>query len=198
MLRGGEGNAGGSGGRLGRRDRSGGGLGWGGGRGGSGCGGRRVTVLFGYEAVSLAGDGLDEAGLGGIVAQGLADFPNRGVDAVLGIDEDVLAPEALDDFLARDDGAVFFPSRRSSSMGMRSSFRTRPLRRSSKREGSRSNSPNLWIQAGTLHPRGESGNYSIDVRDLHRTCSVCNDLRIHLGFTESSPRLYCAGAVFRA
>src|SRR5450631_3733068 len=108
MLRGGEGNAGGSGGRLGRRDRSGGGLGWGGGRGGSGCGGRRVTVLFGYEAVSLAGDGLDEAGLVGIVAQGLADFPNRGVDAVLGIDEDVLAPEALDDFLARDDGAVFF------------------------------------------------------------------------------------------
>ena len=37
-----------------------------------------------------------------IVAQRPPDFSNGGVDAVLAIHEDALAPDALDDFFARD------------------------------------------------------------------------------------------------
>jgi hypothetical protein len=38
----------------------------------------------------------------GVVFQGLADFSDGGVNAVFGIDEDILAPETVDDFLAGD------------------------------------------------------------------------------------------------
>ena len=62
---------------------------------------------IGNEAVSLAGDSLDEARLFGIIAQDLADLADGGVDSVFGIDEDVLAPEAIDDFLAGGDAALF-------------------------------------------------------------------------------------------
>ena len=41
----------------------------------------------------------------GIVAEGLADFADGGVDAVLGVDEDFVAPEALGDFCPGDEFA---------------------------------------------------------------------------------------------
>ena len=45
-------------------------------------------------------------GLLRVVSQGLADFADGGVDAVFGIDEDILAPETVDDFLAGDDATL--------------------------------------------------------------------------------------------
>jgi len=39
----------------------------------------------------------------GVVSQRLADFADRRVDTVFGVDEDILAPETVDDFLAGDD-----------------------------------------------------------------------------------------------
>lgn len=105
VLRGSEGDGGGSGDRFGGRNRSGGC--WSGfGRSGRGEGGD--VGLFGDEAVSLAGDGLDEARVVGIVAQGLADLADGSVDAVFGVDENIFAPEAVDDFLAGDDGTLLF------------------------------------------------------------------------------------------
>ena len=67
-----------------------------------------MPVAFPDEAVSLAGDGLNEAGIFGVVFERLADFADGGVDAVLGIDEDILAPDAVDDFLTGDDGSILF------------------------------------------------------------------------------------------
>jgi hypothetical protein len=49
---------------------------------------------------------VDEAGVVRVVFQGLADFADGGVDAVFGVDEDILAPETVDDFLAGDDATL--------------------------------------------------------------------------------------------
>jgi hypothetical protein len=62
--------------------------------------------------VPFAADRLDEAGLIGIILQGLSEVADSGVDAGLGVDEDVLAPETVDDFLAGDDVGVFFGEKR--------------------------------------------------------------------------------------
>ena len=55
------------------------------------------------EAIALADDGLNEARLIGIVAEGLADFTDGSIDAVLGIDEHFAAPEVFGNFAAGDD-----------------------------------------------------------------------------------------------
>ena len=57
------------------------------------------------EAVATASDGVEEAGLLGIVAENLADFADGGIDAVFGVDEDFIAPEAFSNFCASDDVA---------------------------------------------------------------------------------------------
>src|SRR5580700_8724596 len=54
----------------------------------------------GNETVSLSGDGLDESRLLPVVFQCVANLPDGRVDAVVGIEEDVLAPELLDDLFA--------------------------------------------------------------------------------------------------
>jgi hypothetical protein len=50
------------------------------------------------KPVALARDRLDEAWILRIVPQGVADLPDRGVDSVLGIDEDFPLPEPLGNF----------------------------------------------------------------------------------------------------
>lgn len=58
------------------------------------------------EAVALAGDGLEEARVVGVFAEGVADFADGGVDAVLGVDEDFGVPEGAGDLVARDEAAA--------------------------------------------------------------------------------------------
>jgi hypothetical protein len=58
------------------------------------------------EAVALADDGLDETGFLRVIAESHADLADRGIDAVIDIDEDVLAPEAGRDFLSGDEFPV--------------------------------------------------------------------------------------------
>ena len=53
------------------------------------------------EAIASSGYSLYEAWLFGIVPEGLTYLAYRGVDSVLGIEEDVIAPEPGDDFFAR-------------------------------------------------------------------------------------------------
>ena len=67
---------------------------------------RRVAVFFRYESIAFARYRVDEAGVVRVVSQRLADFADRGVDTVFGIDEDILAPETVDDFLAGDDATL--------------------------------------------------------------------------------------------
>ena len=67
---------------------------------------RRVAVFFRYESIAFARYRVDEAGVVRVVFQGLADFADGSVDAVFGIDEDILAPETVDDFLAGDDATL--------------------------------------------------------------------------------------------
>src|ERR1700722_3713022 len=55
------------------------------------------------ETVAPCWYSSDETGSIGIVAQRPPDFSYRGVDAVLAIDEDALAPDALEDFFACDE-----------------------------------------------------------------------------------------------
>src|SRR6266851_1938915 len=52
------------------------------------------------EAVSPAGDGLYESRLLGVVLEYLANLADSGVDAVVGVEEDVLAPNPFDDLVA--------------------------------------------------------------------------------------------------
>jgi hypothetical protein len=54
------------------------------------------------EAVSLAGYSLYEPGLLGIILQHLPNFADGAVDAVIGVEENSVAPDSLDDLFARD------------------------------------------------------------------------------------------------
>lgn len=68
-----------------------------------------VGVLeFGNETVAFPWNGLYEVGQIGVFLQRGADLANRRVDAVFGVNENVFAPQAIDDFLPGDDVAVFF------------------------------------------------------------------------------------------
>ena len=58
---------------------------------------------WGYETVSPAGEGFDETRLLRIVFQDLTDFADGAVDAVVGIEKDVFAPDFLGDFFAGDE-----------------------------------------------------------------------------------------------
>src|ERR1700677_3961445 len=58
------------------------------------------------ETVSLPRDRLYEARLFGIILQDLPDLANRSVYAVVGVEEDILAPDPLDDVLPADDLSV--------------------------------------------------------------------------------------------
>src|ERR1700694_2714141 len=54
------------------------------------------------EPVSPARDGLHKAWLLRIVLHHLPNLADRGVDAAVGIEEDVLTPDPLDDLVAGD------------------------------------------------------------------------------------------------
>jgi hypothetical protein len=54
-----------------------------------------------YKSVTSPCDGLDKSRLIGIVFEDLADFPDRGIDCVIGIKEDVLAPKPFNDLFPR-------------------------------------------------------------------------------------------------
>src|SRR6202034_2559024 len=67
---------------------------------------RSCHVSIGYgsdETISLAGDGLYETRLFRIILQNLPDLTNRTVDAVIGVEEDILAPDSRDDVLPAND-----------------------------------------------------------------------------------------------
>jgi hypothetical protein len=59
----------------------------------------------GDEAIADTGDGLDVAGRGGRVPEGVAKFLDGLVEAVIEVDKDVGGPEALAEFVAGDDFA---------------------------------------------------------------------------------------------
>ena len=59
----------------------------------------------GDEAVAAAGEGFDEAGVGGLVAEGLAEAVDGGVDAVFVVDEGAVGPELAGDLLAGEEFA---------------------------------------------------------------------------------------------
>jgi hypothetical protein len=65
---------------------------------------RRCRALHrGQKAVSAPGHGLHEPGIGGRVPERLAQLVDGSIQAVVEIDERVLRPEFLAQFLARDD-----------------------------------------------------------------------------------------------
>ena len=59
------------------------------------------------EAVASAGEGLDEAGVVGGVAEGFADFVDGGAEGVVEVDGGVFAPETELEVFAGDDFAGF-------------------------------------------------------------------------------------------
>jgi hypothetical protein len=60
----------------------------------------------GNEAVALAADGLDEARLPGIIAEDVADLADGSVNAMLCVNENLFAPDMLDDLLPGDETAI--------------------------------------------------------------------------------------------
>lgn len=65
--------------------------------------GDRDGLDGGDEAVATAGEGLDETGIAGGIAQGFADAIDGGVDAVVVIDEGSVGPKLVGDFVAGED-----------------------------------------------------------------------------------------------
>src|ERR1700720_762605 len=61
------------------------------------------VVDRGDEPVSLARDGFDEAGIIGGVAEDLSEPHNRGIGAVVEVDEGVWLPESMTQLFAADD-----------------------------------------------------------------------------------------------
>ena len=63
------------------------------------------------EAIAATGEGFDKSGTAGRVAESLADTIDRGVDAVLVVDEGAFGPKHASDFIARDQltGPVQIP-----------------------------------------------------------------------------------------
>jgi hypothetical protein len=60
------------------------------------------------ETVAATGQGLDEAGIIGGVAEGFAELVDGGVEAVAEIDKGVLRPDALAELIAGDELAGVF------------------------------------------------------------------------------------------
>ena len=58
------------------------------------------------KAIALPGNRLHETRLFRIIAENLTDFSDGSVNAVLGIEEDILAPDLFDDLVAADQPAV--------------------------------------------------------------------------------------------
>ena len=54
-----------------------------------------LAMNFRNEAVAAAGQGFDVAGAGGGIAEGLANFVDGGVEAVVEVDEGVGGPKLL-------------------------------------------------------------------------------------------------------
>ena len=88
--------------RLDRTGRVAGGMGAARGGGGSCWGGDNRRG----KSIAFAGDGLHEAGTFGVVAKGVADFADGGVDAVFDVDEDFCTPEAFGNFRPGDELAI--------------------------------------------------------------------------------------------
>ena len=67
---------------------------------------RRLFLLpfcnFAAKAVALSHHRLQELRLLRVILQNLADFPDRGVDALLGIQEDLFAPKPFADLFSGD------------------------------------------------------------------------------------------------
>ena len=59
-----------------------------------------------YKSIAPARDRLDETWLFGIIAQRMADLPNRPIDTVVGIEADAFAPDALCNLFPRDEPRV--------------------------------------------------------------------------------------------
>src|SRR5882762_1247883 len=70
-------------------------------------GGRGISFFNrGYKAISTTDDCLHEAWLLGVIFKDLPYFPDRGVDAVIGVKKNVFAPDPFDNLLARDQQAA--------------------------------------------------------------------------------------------
>jgi hypothetical protein len=63
---------------------------------------------WGREAITFSGNGAEETRIFGIVFEGLAGFADSGVDAVVGINEDIFTPDGQEDFLSGDETVAVF------------------------------------------------------------------------------------------
>ena len=58
------------------------------------------------EAIAFSGNGAEKARIFGIVFEGLAGFADSGVDAVVGVNEDIFAPDGQENFLSGDEAVA--------------------------------------------------------------------------------------------
>ena len=64
------------------------------------------------KAIALPGNRLHETRLFRIIPEDLADFSDGSVNPVLGVEEDILAPDFFDDLVAADQLAIAFDQER--------------------------------------------------------------------------------------
>jgi hypothetical protein len=83
------------------------------------------------EPVAFPRDSLHIDGVFRVVFQNLADFPDRRIDAVVGIQVDILAPDPADDFLSGDQLSFAFYKQEQDLHGDSLQLQSLPERRSS-------------------------------------------------------------------
>ena len=118
---------------------------------------------------------------------------------MLGVDEDVFAPETVDDLLAGDDVAILFEEQKEQLHGDAFEFQGAAVAAQLETGGVQLELIELVDTDRHTTPQGGSpetialmpGDCTELTRNCLRTACACSDLRIHLSFTESSPRLYC-------
>jgi hypothetical protein len=94
--------------------------------------GRRTDLLYGSDKpVSPTGQRLDETRLLRVILEYLANLADGGIDAVVGVEEDIFAPDLFDNLVPADELPALRDQQEKKPMGMCSSFRGWPDRRNS-------------------------------------------------------------------
>jgi hypothetical protein len=62
-----------------------------------------ASTIEAIKPVTPAGDGLHKARSLGVIFQHLSNLADGGVDAVVGVEENIFSPDSIDDLVAGDE-----------------------------------------------------------------------------------------------
>jgi hypothetical protein len=149
------------------------------------------------EPIALPGDGLDVAGFLGVVAEGMAKLTDGGVDAVLGVDEDLALPKSLGNFFAGGKLSVFLCQQ--DEQFERLAFNAQAFPAAYQLEASAIQTKIAeFVDRSGHEGRGPSGRSIAPANFSLRKSFIPKVLLVYLSFTSTSPAVHCLGGAARA